>query len=97
MNFSIREIAEQVGQCLSLPKITYGKKDLDQRSYSLNFQKLNDYFPTYKVEYNLEAGILDLLENLKNYKLKGSEKRVEQLKQLIDGNKINNKLYWVFK
>ncbi|MDA8964519.1 NAD-dependent epimerase/dehydratase family protein [Acidimicrobiia bacterium] len=97
MNFSIREIAEQVGQCLSLPKITYGKKDLDQRSYSLNFQKLNDYFPTYKVEYNLEAGILDLLENLKNYKLKGSEKRVEQLKQLIDGNKINNKLYWVIK
>jgi nucleoside-diphosphate-sugar epimerase len=94
MNYSIREIAEEVGKCLSLTKISYGEKDSDQRSYSLNFQKLNDYFPIYKIEYNLEEGILDLIENLKDYKLKGSEKRVEQLKHLIDVGGVNKKLYW---
>ena len=37
MNFSIKEIAEKVGECLNLDDISFGKHDADQRSYVLNF------------------------------------------------------------
>ena len=44
MNFSIKEIAEKVGECLNLDDISFGKHDADQRSYVLNFEKLKSYF-----------------------------------------------------
>lgn len=95
MNFSIKEIAERVGESLNLTKITFGDQDSDQRSYSLDFEKLNTYFPNYKIKYNLKDGIVDLIENLKTYELKGSERRVELLRKLIETNAIDKQLYWV--
>ena len=95
MNFSIKEIAERVGESLNLSKITFGDQDSDQRSYGLDFEKLNTYFPNYKIKYNLKDGIFDLIENLKTYELKGSERRVELLRKLIETNAIDKRLYWI--
>ena len=47
MNFSIKEIALTVGKVLNIYDINFGQKDADQRSYQLNFEKLNDYFPQF--------------------------------------------------
>lgn len=95
MNFSIRDIAEKIGKCLNLEQITFGKHDSDQRSYALNFDKLNSFFPNFNIKYTLEEGILDLVENLKGYEITGSEKRIKILNELINHEKIDKNLYWI--
>ena len=94
MNFSIKEIAETVGSILDLDEITFGQFDSDQRSYQVNFDKLNNFFPDFKIEYNLSKGIENLVKNFKHYKLNGSEKRLKKLQSLIDNDNLTNDLYW---
>tara|TARA_B100001057_G_scaffold101073_1_gene98164 strand:+ start:907 stop:1896 length:990 start_codon:yes stop_codon:yes gene_type:complete len=94
MNFSIREIAEKVGECLNLDNISFGKHDADQRSYELNFEKLQSYFPSFKIEFDLEQGINDLIKNFENYELTGNEKRIQILNKLIDEKRIDDNLFW---
>lgn len=94
MNFSIRKIAETVGEVLDLDTITFGEHDSDQRSYQLNFDKLYEYFPDYEIMYNLERGIEDLVQNFKNYKITNSERRIKVLHRLLDSEELNDELYW---
>tara|TARA_X000000950_G_scaffold284917_1_gene389243 strand:- start:1524 stop:2513 length:990 start_codon:yes stop_codon:yes gene_type:complete len=94
MNFSIREIAEKVGECLNLDNISFGKHDADQRSYELNFEKLKSYFPSFKIQFDLEQGINDLIKNFENYELTGNEKRIQILNKLIDEKRIDDNLFW---
>jgi nucleoside-diphosphate-sugar epimerase len=95
MNYSIKDIAEKIGISLNLEQITFGKHDSDQRSYVLNFNKLNSFFPNFNIKYTLEEGIDDLVKNLKRYEITGSEKRIKILNELIDYKKIDKNLYWI--
>jgi nucleoside-diphosphate-sugar epimerase len=95
MNYSIKDIAEKIGISLNLEQITFGKHDSDQRSYVLNFKKLNSFFPNFNIKYTLEEGIDDLVKNLKRYEITGSEKRIKILNELIDYKKIDKNLYWI--
>ena len=94
MNFSVKEIAEIIGECLKLDTITFGKHDADQRSYEVDFSKLNKYFPSFNIEFNLHKGIEDLIYNFKKYQISGSEKRINVLNKLINEKKIDQNLYW---
>lgn len=94
LNFSIREIAEIISEVLSINNITFGKHDSDQRSYFLNFDKLSNYFPDYKLEFDLQKGVLDLYNNLESYIINGNEKRLDKINFLIKEKKLNKNLYW---
>tara|TARA_B100000927_G_scaffold113045_1_gene91364 strand:- start:53238 stop:54224 length:987 start_codon:yes stop_codon:yes gene_type:complete len=94
MNFSIKEIALTVGTILNIDDINFGQKDTDQRSYQLNFEKLNDYFPNFIISYDLENGIKDLVLNFKNYNPTGKENRIKVLRTLITEKKLNKNLFW---
>ena len=94
LNFSIREIAEIISEVLSINNITFGKHDSDQRSYFLNFDKLSNYFPDYKLEFDLQKGVLDLYNNLESYIINGNEKRLDKINLLIKDKKLNKNLYW---
>ena len=94
MNFSIKEIAEIIGDRLKLDTITFGQHDADQRSYELDFSKLNEYYPSYNIEFNLHKGIDDLIYNFKKYEISGSEKRISVLNKLISEKKIDQNLFW---
>jgi len=94
MNFSIKEIALTVGKILNINDINFGQKDADQRSYQLNFEKLNDYFPNFIISYDLENGIKDLVLNFKNYNPTGKENRIKVLRTLITEQKLNKDLFW---
>ena len=94
LNYSIREIAETVSSVLEVDDISIGKFDSDQRSYQLSFIKLKEYFPEYKINFDLEEGILDLVDNFKKYKIKGNERRVQLLNQLIKQKQLDENLKW---
>tara|TARA_A100001035_G_scaffold260506_1_gene238818 strand:+ start:862 stop:1839 length:978 start_codon:yes stop_codon:yes gene_type:complete len=94
LNYSIREIAETVSSVLGVDDISIGKFDSDQRSYELSFVKLKEYFPEFKINFDLRKGILDLVENFKDYKIKGNERRVQLLNQLIKQKRLDENLKW---
>ncbi len=94
LNFSIREIAMLVSKLTNINKIDFGKKDSDQRSYYLNFDKLSETFPQFKVQYEMIDGVEDLIHQLRKYNVNGNEKRLKKLRYLIDGDKLNKDLYW---
>ncbi len=94
LNYSIREIAETVSSVLGVDDISIGKFDSDQRSYELSFVKLKEYFPEFKINFDLKKGILDLVENFKDYKIKGNERRVQLLNQLIKQKRLDENLKW---
>ena len=93
-NYSIREIAEIISEVLSISNVTFGKHDPDQRSYFLNFDKLFNYFPSYKLEFDLQKGVLDLYNNLESYVINNNEKRLDKINLLIKNKKLNKNLYW---
>ena len=94
MNFSIKEIAEIIGESLDLDLITFGKHDADQRSYELDFSKLKNYYPSFDIKFNLKKGIEDLIFNFKKYEISGNEKRISVLNKLINEKKVDSNLYW---
>ena len=94
LNYSIREIAETVSSVLEVDDISIGKFDSDQRSYELSFVKLKEYFSEFKINFDLKKGILDLVENFKDYKIKGNERRVQLLNQLIKQKRLDENLKW---
>ena len=83
-----------IGEVLNIDKIKYGEFDSDQRSYYLDFSKIEKKFPKFQIEYNLKKGVQDLIRNFRSYNLSGNEERLKKLEFLIKNNKLNNKLYW---
>ena len=94
LNFSIREIAEKVSEVLNVDDVSIGDYDSDQRSYELSFQKIKNYFPKFQVDFSLEKGIKNLVDSFEFYEIKGNEKRVKILNQLIQQNKLTDNLKW---
>jgi len=55
---------------------------------------LNEYFPSYNLEFNLHKGIDDLINNFKKYEISGTEKRISVLNKLLNEKKIDQNLFW---
>tara|TARA_B100000427_G_C15518280_1_gene599168 strand:+ start:2879 stop:3859 length:981 start_codon:yes stop_codon:yes gene_type:complete len=94
LNLSIRDVAEKIKEYLNIEKLVFGDFDPDQRSYYLNFEKLNKTFGDYKIIYNLERGLEDLIKNFEQLKLSGNEIRLNKIKYLLDQKKLDSELFW---
>ena len=94
LNLSIKDVAKEIKKYLNIENIKFGVLDPDQRSYYLNFEKLNNVFHDFKIKYNLERGLEDLIKNFENYKLSGNEIRLKKIKKLLDQDKLNSHLFW---
>ncbi len=94
MNFSIKQIAETIGNTLNLEDISFGEFDSDQRSYEVNFDKFTKYFPNFSIRYDLKNGVEHLVAHLAGYELNGNEKRINSIKELVSDGKLNSELFW---
>lgn len=95
LNYSIKEISQIISDLTKVEDITFGDKDDDQRSYYLSFDKLNNIYPNFEIEFDMRSGILDLINNLKHYKLSGNEIRLKKLDSLTKENKVDSNLFWI--
>ncbi len=94
MNFSIKQIAETIGNTLNLEDISFGEFDSDQRSYEVNFDKFTKYFSNFSIRYDLKNGVEHLIAHLAGYELNGNEKRINSIKELVSDGKLNSELFW---
>jgi nucleoside-diphosphate-sugar epimerase len=60
MNFSKKEISDNIAKYVNFELIESNLPDLDKRNFEISFNKINDL--GYKVKHNLNDGIVDLIK-----------------------------------
>jgi hypothetical protein len=60
MNFSKKEISDNIAKYVKFEIIESNLPDLDKRNFEISFDKINNL--GYKVNYNLNDGILDMVK-----------------------------------
>lgn len=94
LNFSIIEIAKKIAEFTNISNISIGKSNADDRSYDVNFDLLKNFLPNYEFVYDLDNGILDLIEHFSKYIDSYNSRRLEKIKFLIRNKEIDEMLYW---
>ncbi len=75
-NYQVRDIGNAVQRLLPSAKVVYtGEVGADPRNYRVNFDKLGRVLPGFKLKYNLQNGLEELLAKFKahNFGLKDFE------------------------
>ena len=99
-NYQIRDIADAVGEIIPNCEIEYTFEHTDSRTYSVNFDKIHNILPSFKPEWNLHRGCLELYQAFKQYGLTYDDFigrkyiRLDQLKHLVENGELDSKFYW---
>ena len=94
LNYSIYEIANIIKDLLKIESISIGKEDADQRSYLVDFTKLNNFFPDFRFEFSVEKGIDEMINKFKNFDYNANSIRVKHIKSNIERKKLDENLKW---
>ena len=76
------------------------KNDHDTRTYKVNFDKIESILPNFKIRWNIESGIQNMLERLQylqvdEVKFKQRDfYRLQQIAFLYQTKQINDRLFW---
>lgn len=99
-NYQIREIAQIVAKIFPGCKLTFGKKDGDDRSYKVSFEKINKKLPKFECKWTVKTGAEQLYALFKKINLDKesfearSFTRLKQLDYLIETNQLDESLFW---
>ena len=94
MNYSVKEIATVISKITKVNDLSFGKKDKDQRSYMVDFSKLERIFPNFVFKHSLESGTYELIKNMKHIDNEINSRRIKKIKDLIEKKHLDSDLYW---
>ncbi|MGH7940391.1 MAG: NAD-dependent epimerase/dehydratase family protein [Limisphaerales bacterium] len=67
-NYQVRDVGNAVQRLVPNAKIVYtGEVGPDPRNYRVNFDKLYSLFPDFRLEYNLQTGMEELLQKYRDH------------------------------
>jgi nucleoside-diphosphate-sugar epimerase len=99
-NYRVKEIAEIVAGVFPGCALSFGKVDLDNRSYRVSFDKIATRLPGFKAKYNAKDGARQLKEvfekigfNEDKFKFRAFT-RLKQLEHLIGTDKLDRDFFW---
>lgn len=101
-NYQIRDIAYMVKDTMPNCKITMAQeRGTDERTYKVNFDKINKQLPGFTAKWTLKKGIKQICEYYRKYAM-NQEKfggryfiRLKQLKYLLETRQIDQNLFWL--
>jgi nucleoside-diphosphate-sugar epimerase len=99
-NYQVREIAQIVADTFPGCKLTFGKSDGDNRSYRVNFDKINSKLPGFRCQRDPAAGARELLELFQRINMTAevfnfrAYTRLKELQHLLQTNQIDEDFYW---
>jgi nucleoside-diphosphate-sugar epimerase len=68
-NYQVRDVGNAVARLVPNAKIVYtGEVGPDPRNYRVKFNKLNTLFPDFRLKYNLQTGLEELLQKYQEHK-----------------------------
>ena len=74
---------------------------MDTRTYKVSFDKIQKSLPNFKCQWNVEKGIIDLLQKLRTLKLESATfnqrefYRLQHIEHLYNSNQIDGNLFWI--
>ncbi|NJN15545.1 MAG: SDR family oxidoreductase [Oscillochloris sp.] len=99
-NYQVRDIAAIVGEVFPECAVSFGNSDGDNRSYKVDFSKINTQLPGFSCTYTARDGarqLLDVFERVAMQRevFEGREyTRLKQLQYLIGQGWIDNNFFW---
>lgn len=99
-NYQVRDVAQIVADTFPGCKLSFGRSDGDNRSYRVNFDKINDSLPGFKCQRDVRAGAVELREVFQRINMSGeifnftAYTRLKQLEQLISTGQIDKDFFW---
>jgi nucleoside-diphosphate-sugar epimerase len=99
-NYQVKEIATIVGKAFPGCEVSFGTNSADNRSYRVNFDKINSELPGFKCEWNAERGAKQFADLLPKINLTKEEfegrgfVRLKQLQHLIKTGQIDSNFFW---
>lgn len=102
-NYQIKDMAHMVGKKLPEAQVTVvGETGGDDRSYRVDFTKINKNLPGFKAEWTVDKGIDQILEWCRTNKNLSIDDihgrgfiRLQQINHLLETNQIDNELHWL--
>ncbi len=99
-NYQIKDIAQIVGAEFPGCEVTFGDSTGDNRSYRVNFDKINSQLPGFSCEWNAEKGAAQLHSVFSQIDMSTEVfrarpfTRLKQLKFLIETSQIDDEFFW---
>jgi len=99
-NYQVRDIAEIVADTFPGCKLSFGNSDGDNRSYQVNFDKINTLLPGFKCQRDAARGARELFELFQRIDMPAETfnfrafTRLKQLQHLLRTRQIDKDFYW---
>lgn len=99
-NYQVREIAQIVGDTFPGCEVTLGDSGGDNRSYRVNFDKINTKLPGFRCQWNAASGAKQLREIFQRIQMPKeifkfrAFTRLKQLEYLISTSQIDDQFFW---
>jgi nucleoside-diphosphate-sugar epimerase len=100
-NYQVKDIAQAVQRHLPEARVSLNPDaSPDTRSYRVDFSKIGRVLPAFQVAWDLDRGILDLVENLKRVGIDTATfqhrhfTRLKQLQHLLEEGSLGPDLRW---
>ena len=99
-NYTVREIAEIVGETFSGSEVTFGPSGPDNRSYRVSFAKIRERMPDFHCQWSAERGALQLKTVFQRIQLDEAMfnsapfTRLSELRHLRHTEQLDPRLLW---
>jgi nucleoside-diphosphate-sugar epimerase len=99
-NYRVKEVAEIIAKTFTGCQLTFGENGSDNRSYRVDFEKINKNLPGFKCDWNAERGAEQLFNLFQQIDLTSEEflsrgfTRLKQLEYLIRTQQIDQDFFW---
>jgi nucleoside-diphosphate-sugar epimerase len=99
-NYQVREVAQIVADTFPGCKLSFGQSDGDNRSYRVNFDKINALLPGFKCLRNTKSGAEELLNLFRRIDMSPKTfdfrayTRLKQLQHLIQTKQVDADCFW---
>ncbi len=99
-NYRVKEVAEIIAKTFTGCQLTFGENGSDNRSYRVNFEKINKNLPGFKCDWNAERGTEQLFNLFQQIDLTSEDflsrgfTRLKQLEYLIRTQQIDQNFFW---
>lgn len=99
-NYRVREIAEIVARVFPGCELSFGESGSDNRSYRVNFEKINSLLPGFACDWDAERGARQLRSVFERIEMTGETfewrgfTRLKALEHLIRTGQIDENFFW---
>lgn len=100
-NYRVKEVAEIIAKTFTGCQLTFGENGSDNRSYRVDFEKINKNLPGFKCDWNAERGAEQLFNLFQQIDLTAEDflsrgfTRLKQLEYLIRTQQIDRDFFWI--